>query len=48
VADWQSSAKLLTRDQALLIVVNIAKLPSAPQQILKDNPRPPNSASRED
>jgi hypothetical protein len=27
---------------------NIAKLPSVPRQILKDIPRPPNSASRED
>jgi hypothetical protein len=27
--------------------VNIAKLPSVPRQILKDIPRPPNSASRE-
>ena len=30
------------------IVVNIAKLPSVPRQILKDIPRPPNSASRDD
>jgi hypothetical protein len=43
-----SSAKLLTRDEALLIAVNIAKLPSVPRQILKDIPRPPNSASRDD
>ena len=28
--------------------VNIAKLPSVPRQILKDIPRPPNSASRDD
>jgi hypothetical protein len=27
---------------------NIAKLPSVPRQILKDIPRPPNSASRDD
>jgi hypothetical protein len=27
---------------------DIAKTPSVPQQILKDIPRPPNSASRED
>ena len=26
----------------------IAKLPSVPRQILKDIPRPPNSASRDD
>jgi hypothetical protein len=40
----RSSAKLLTRDEAFLIAVNIAKLPSVPRQILKDIPRPPNSA----
>jgi len=40
----RSSAKLLTR----LVAVNIAKLPSVPRQILKDIPRPPNSASRDD
>ena len=28
--------------------INIAKLPSVPRQILKDIPRPPNSASRDD
>ena len=44
----QSSAKLLTRDEAFLIAVNIAKLPSVPRQILKDIPGPPNSASRDD
>ena len=38
----------LTRDEAFLIAVNIAKLPSVPRQILKDIPRPPNSASRDD
>jgi hypothetical protein len=30
------------------IAVNIAKLASVPRQILKDIPRPPNSASRDD
>ncbi|HTC38978.1 MAG TPA: hypothetical protein VK693_08495, partial [Steroidobacteraceae bacterium] len=28
--------------------MNIAKLPSVPRQILKDIPRPPNSASPDD
>jgi hypothetical protein len=39
--------KRLTRDEAFLLAVNIAKLPSVPRQILKDIPLPPNSASRE-
>ena len=34
-------------DEAFVIAVNIAKLPSVPRQILKDIPRPPNSASRD-
>jgi hypothetical protein len=38
----------LLRDEAFLIAVNIAKLPSVPRQILKDIPRPPNSASRDE
>jgi hypothetical protein len=38
----------LSRDEAFLIAVIIAKLPSAPWQILKDIPRPPNTASRND
>ena len=42
------SMKRLTRDEAFLIIVNIAKLPSVPRQILKDIPRPPNLASRDD
>jgi hypothetical protein len=41
----QMSMKRLSRDEAFLIVVNIAKLPSVPRQILKDIPRPPNSAA---
>ena len=44
----QMSMKRLSRDEAFLIAVNIAKLPSAPRQILKDIPRPPNSASPDD
>jgi len=44
----RAAAKLLTRDEAFLLAVNIAKLPSVPRQILKDIPRPPNSASRDD
>jgi hypothetical protein len=47
-AGRRSSAKLLTRDEVFLIAVNIAKLPSVPRQILKDIPRPPNTASRDD
>jgi hypothetical protein len=46
--DRRSSAKLLTRDEAFLISVNIAKLPSVPRQILTNIPRPPNTASRDD
>ena len=44
----QMSMKRLSRDEAFLIAANIAKLPSVPRQILKDIPRPPNSASRDD
>ena len=44
----QMSMKRLSRDEAFLIAVNIAKLPSVPRQLLKDIPRPPNSASRDD
>ena len=40
--------KWLSCDQAFLIAMNIAKLPSVPRQVLKDIPRPPNSASRDD
>jgi hypothetical protein len=47
-AGRRSSAKVLSRDEVFLIAVNIAKLPSVPRQIVKDIPRPPNSASRDD
>jgi hypothetical protein len=39
----QLSTKRLSRDEAFLIAVNIATLPS-----VKDIPRPPNTASRDD
>ena len=42
------SMKRLTRDEAFLVAVNIAKPPNVPRQTLKDIPRPPNSASRDD
>jgi hypothetical protein len=42
------SMKRLSRDEAFLLAVTIAKLPSVPRQILMDIPRPPNSASRDD
>ena len=41
----QMSMKRMSRDEAFLIAVNIAKLPSVPRQILKEIPRPPNSAN---
>jgi hypothetical protein len=44
----RSTAKLLTRDEAFLVAVNIAKLPSVPRQIVNNIPWPPNSASRDD
>jgi hypothetical protein len=44
----RSSELTAHRDEAFLIAVNMAKLPSVPQQILKDILRPPNSASRDD
>jgi hypothetical protein len=43
----QMSMKRLSRDEAFLVAVNIAKLPSVPRQILKDIPRPPHKASEE-
>jgi len=44
----QMSMKRLSRDEAFLVAVNIAKLPSVPRTILKDIPRPPYSAGRDD
>jgi hypothetical protein len=44
----QMSMNRLSRDEAFLLAMNIAKLPSVPRQILKDIPRPPNSASQDD
>jgi hypothetical protein len=44
----QTSMKRLSRDEAFLLAVNIAKLPRVPRQILKDIPRPPNSASSDE
>ena len=43
----QLSMKRLSRDEAFLVAMNIAKLPSVPRQILKDIPRPPHKASGE-
>ena len=39
---------MLLSDEAILIAANIAKLLSVPRQILKDIPRPPNTATRHD
>jgi len=44
----QTSMKRLTRDEAFLVAVNIAKLPMVPRAMLKDIPRPPHSAGRDD
>ena len=37
----QTSMKRMSRDEAFLTAVNIAKLPRVPRAILKDIPRPP-------
>jgi hypothetical protein len=34
----------MSRDEAFLVAVNIAKLSSVPREILKEIPRPPHSA----
>ena len=44
----QMSMKRLSRDEAFLVAVNIAKLPMVPRTILKNIPGLPNSASRDD
>ena len=44
----QMSMKRLSRDEPFLTAVNIVRLPSVPRQILKDIPRPPDTASRDD
>jgi hypothetical protein len=40
----QRTTKRVSRDEAFLIAVNIAKLPRVPRDILKDIPRPRHSA----
>jgi hypothetical protein len=42
----QMSMKRMSRDEAFLIAVNIAKLPMVPRAILKDIPRPPDSTNQ--
>jgi hypothetical protein len=42
----QRQMSMKRSDEAFLIAVNIAKLTSVPRQILKDIPRPPVSAGR--
>ena len=44
----RAAAKLLSRDEAFLLAVNFAKLPRVPRQILKDIPRPTNTAGGDD
>ena len=43
-----AASPVLTLDCVAGNTFLIAKLPSVPRQILKDIPRPPNSASRDD
>ena len=40
----QRTTQRVSRDEAFLIAVNIAELPSVPRTILKDIPRPRHSA----
>jgi hypothetical protein len=44
----QRSTRRVSRDEAFLLAVNIAKLPSVPRDILKNIPRPAHSASHDD
>ena len=44
----QMSMKRMSRDEAFLVALNIANLPSVPRTILQNIPRPSNSAGRED
>lgn len=41
----QRSTKRASKDDAFLLAVAIAKLPSVPRQILRDIPRPPTKVS---
>ena len=43
----QMSTKRLSRDEAFLLAVNLAKLPRVSRQILKDIPRSPHLVSNE-
>jgi hypothetical protein len=44
----KKSMKQLSRHEAFLVGANIAKLPMVPRKILKEIPRPPYSAGRDD
>ncbi len=44
----QMSMRRLSRDEAFLLAVNIAKLPKCAATDIEGRPRPPNSASLDD